>query len=244
MPLGLDRRKEFCYAIAGLLSDCEDVMQLPFTVDAFYGVFREYNEALWPAQLLLTALAIAAIVFIFKPQRRSGVAISAILAFLWAWLALAYHLAFFVRINPMAYAFSAISMMGALAFLWQGVIRRRLQFEWVGGVRAFTGIALIVFALVIYPAWSWYAGHHYPAMPTFGLPCPTTIFTIGMLAFLAAPYPRSVYAVPILWSFVGGQAAFLLGVPQDLGLIIAGLVGAVLMARSRSSAAPATTAVS
>lgn len=216
-------------------------MQLPFTVDAFYGVFREYNETIWPAQLLLTGLALAAIVLAIRPQRWSGIAISGILAFLWAWLALAYHLAFFARINPMAYVFSAVSMLGALAFLWQGVIRRRLRFEWTGGARAITGSALIVFALVVYPIWSWYAGHRYPAMPTFGLPCPTTIFAIGMLAFLAVPYPRSVLAVPVLWCFVGAQAAFLLGVPQDLGLIVAGAVGVVLMVRARLPAAPAAT---
>lgn len=215
-------------------------MQLPFTVDAFYGVFREYNDALWPAQFLLTGLAIAAIVFTLKPQRWSGIAISGILAFLWAWLALAYHLAFFARINPLAYAFSALSMIGALVFLWHGVIRRRLRFAWTGGGRAIAGSVLIAFALVIYPAWSWYAGHRYPAMPTFGLPCPTTIFTIGMLAFLAAPYPRSVYMIPILWSLIGAQAAFLLGVPQDLGLIVAAIAGVALMMRSKNPAAPAS----
>ncbi len=26
-------------------------MELPFSVEQFFGVFREYNEALWPAQL-------------------------------------------------------------------------------------------------------------------------------------------------------------------------------------------------
>lgn len=56
-------------------------------------------------------------------------------------------------------------------------------------------------------------------MPTFDLPCPTTIFTIGLLAFLKTSYPRSPYIVPVLWYFIGGQAAFLLEVPSDFGLI-------------------------
>ena len=89
------------------------------------------------------------------------------------------------------------------------------------------------FALVVYPAWSAWAGHRYPAMPTFGLPCPTTLFTIGTLAFLVAPYPRSPFVVPVLWCLVGVQAAFLLGVPQDLGLMVAAVAGIVLMARPR-----------
>lgn len=69
-------------------------------------------------------------------------------------------------------------------------------------------------------------------MPTFGLPCPTTVFTIGLLAFLKRPYPRSVFIVPILWCLVGFQAAFLLGVPQVLGLLVAGVIGAILLARN------------
>ena len=214
-------------------------MQLPFTVEQFFGVFREYNETLWPAQVFLTALALAAIVLVLVPRRWSGVAISAILAFLWAWLGVAYHLAFFAAINPLAYAFSGISIAGAVVFVWQGVVRGRLVFRWGGGMRAALGVVLIAYALLVYPAWSWYAGHPYPAMPTFGLPCPTTIFTIGVLAFAVAPHPRTAFIVPILWCLVGAQAAFLLDVAQDLGLVGAAVAGIVLLVRPRRTAAPA-----
>lgn len=96
--------------------------------------------------------------------------------------------------------------------------------------KAVAGAALIVFALVVYPVWSAYAGHPYPATPTFGLPCPTTIFTIGMLCFAVPPTPRSPLIVPLLWCLVGAQAAFLLGVQPDLGLIAAGAVSVALLA--------------
>jgi hypothetical protein len=101
----------------------------------------------------------------------------------------------------------------------------------VRSVRTASGVALVVFALVVYPAWSVRAGHGYPAMPTFGLPCPTTLFTIGVLALLVAPYPRSPLVVPLLWCLVGAQAAFLLGVQPDLGLLAAAAVAAFLIAR-------------
>ena len=208
-------------------------MQLPFTHEQFYGVFREYNQTLWPAPLLLMGVAIFAIVLVLRPRSWSGVAISGILAFLWAWLALAYHLAFFAEINPLAYEFAAVSVLGAFAFFWQGVVCHRLRFAWVGGGRAFAGIVLIVFALIVYPLWSWYAGHGYPFMPTFGLPCPTTIFTIGILAFMIPGYPRSPLIVPVLWCLVGVQAAFLLGVVQDMGLIVAGAVGVMLLIKAK-----------
>ncbi len=205
-------------------------MALPFTIEQFYGVFRDYNAAVWPAQWFLVAMALAAVVAALRPRPWSGVAVSAILGGLWAWIAVAYHLAFFTRISPPAYGFAAFSAAGALVFIWQGVIRRRLSYRWAPGLKATAGVVLIVFALVVYPVWSAYAGHPYPSTPTFGLPCPTTIFTIGLLCFAVPPTPRSPLIVPLLWSLVGAQAAFLLGVQPDLGLIAAGVVCVALLA--------------
>lgn len=206
-------------------------MVLPFTSEQFFAVFGAYNEAVWPAQFFLLALAVLALVLVAFPRTWSGWAVSAILAVFWAWLAVAYHLAFFAAINPLAYVFAAVSAAGALVFLWQGVVRRKLRFRLTRSSRVGVGVTLVAFALLIYPVWSAYSGHGFPEMPTFGLPCPTTLFTMGLLAFLVPPYPRSTLLVPVLWCLVGAQAAFLLGVWQDLGLLVAAAVGAVLIAR-------------
>lgn len=199
-------------------------MQLPFTNEQFFSVFRLYNSTVWPAQVFLVLLAVLAIVFIALRRPWSGAAVSAILALLWVWLGAAYHLAFFARINPVAYGFGALSIAGGLLFAWHGVICRRFEFAFDGSFRTGLGIALLAFALVVYPLWSTLAGHGYPELPTFGLPCPTTIFTIGVLALASGARLRAVLAVPILWSLVGGQAAFLLDVKPDLGLLVAGVV--------------------
>jgi hypothetical protein len=204
-------------------------MDIPFTIEQFYGVFRDYNEAVWPAQLFLVVIALAAITLALRRRRWSGVGVSAILGFLWAWIAVAYHLGFFTSISPAAYVFAAVSMAGAAVFIWQGVIRRRLQFKWMPGMRGYAGVVLMVFALVVYPIWSACTGHDYPATPTFGLPCPTTIFTIGLLALAVPPTPRSPLLVPVLWCFVGAQAAFILGVQPDMGLVAAAVAGIFLL---------------
>ncbi len=199
-------------------------MQIPFTVEQFFGVFRAYNTAVWPVQILLLLLAALAVIFIALRRPWSGVAVSAILAVLWVWLGVAYHLAFFARINPVAYGFGALSIVGGLLFAWHGVIQRRLEFSLGKNLRTAIGTALLVFALLIYPIWATLSGHGYPALPTFGLPCPTTIFTIGVLALASGTGLRAVLTVPILWSLVGSQAAFVLDVKPDLGLLVAGLV--------------------
>ena len=98
-------------------------------------------------------------------------------------------------------------------------------------------MCFVVSALAVYPAWTYLAGHRYPAFPTLGLPYPTAIFTLGLLAFLKSPYPRTRLVIPMLWSFVGGQAALLLDVQADHGMVVAGLVGVVLMLQPNSFSA-------
>ena len=224
-------------------SGCKGRLNLPnmpnilFSTAEFYGVFSAYNAAVWPMQLPLMALGVLAVVLLVRQRGYLSVDISAILTILWAWQALAYYLAFFTAINPLAYGFAALFVGGAAVFCWQGVVRRKLIFKPPSGWRMQAGWGLLIFAWFIYPAWTYLAGHRYPAVPTFGLPCPTTIFTIGLLAFLVAPYPRSPLFVPVLWCFVSSQAAFLFNVPPDLGLVVAGGVGIVLLVRSKATAA-------
>ena len=208
-------------------------MNIPFSIEAFYGVFTAYNGAIWPMQLLLMALGVLAVVLLIRQRGYSSVGIASILTLLWVWQALAYHLAFFTVINPLAYAFAAVFLVSAAVFFWQGVYRRKLIFKPAPGWRGRAGWGLMIFAWFIYPAWTYFAGHRYPAFPTFGLPCPTTLFTIGLLAFLVKPYPRSPFVVPVLWCFVGSQAAFVFNVQADLALIVAGFIGMVLMLQSK-----------
>jgi hypothetical protein len=67
-------------------------------------------------------------------------------------------------------------------------------------------------------------------IPTFGLPCPTVIFTAGVL-MLATPRWWNLSIVPLIWSAIGGSAAFLLGIPADVALPIAGIALGIFLAR-------------
>jgi hypothetical protein len=200
-------------------------MNLPFTRDQFFEVFARYNEGVMPLQLALFLLALSAFGAMVIRRRGSDRVVSAILAGLWAWMGIVYHFIYFAPVNPAAPVFGAMFLAAAALFAWAGVVRGRLVFDDDSRARRIVGHALIAYALVGYPIVSLLLGRQYPDVPTFGVPCPTTIFTIGMLAFLSRPFPRYVLVVPIAWAFIGGQAAFLLGVPEDLGLWLAGLAG-------------------
>jgi hypothetical protein len=200
-------------------------MSLPFTQEQFFEVFARYNEAVMPLQIGLFLLGLSAFGAMVVRRRDSDRVVSAILAGLWIWMGVVYHLIYFREVNPAATLFGVMFLGGAAVFAWVGVVQGRLVFDCESRARRIAGHALIAYALVGYPFLSAILGREFPEMPTFGLPCPTTIFTIGMLAFLSPPFPRYVFAIPIAWALIGSQAALLLGVYEDLGLLVAGLAG-------------------
>lgn len=201
-------------------------MNLPFDRAEFFGVLRAYNEAFWPFQVVLMLAGFAAVALAVAGGRAPGRAISAILAALWAWMGVVYHWMFFLPVNPAAGLFGALFLAGAALFAWEGVVRNRLQFDWALDLRCAAAFGLIAYALVVYPLAPLMLGRDVLELASFGLPCPTTVFTIGMLGLLGPPFPRVVFAVPVLWAVVGMQAAWLLGVYEDLGLAAAALLAA------------------
>jgi hypothetical protein len=79
---------------------------------------------------------------------------------------------------------------------------------------------------LVYPAINAVSHSTLLRIPTFGVPCPTTIFTAGVL-MLAMPRSWSLSTVPVIWSAIGGSAAFLLGVHADLALPVSGVALAI-----------------
>jgi hypothetical protein len=213
-------------------------ISLPFSPEQFFAVFTRYNETVWPMPIALNSAALLSIALLFVPGAWPSFVITLILALLWAWMAIAYHIAFFTSINPAAWLLGMGFLLGSLAFAWHGIARPDLNFRFVRGVRGISGAALIVFALVLYPVIGYFLGHRYPSAPTFGLPCPTTIFTLGLLLYAASPLPKTVLVVPLLWAAVGALAAFQLGVYEDLALAIAGVVTIVVMLVQRAPLHP------
>ena len=155
------------------------------------------------------------------------------LALFWLWMGAVYHLAFFRTINPAAVAFGVAFILQGALFLWYGVRRQRLRFSVTGDAWGAAGVALVAYALIAYPLLGIAWGHVYPSAPTFGLPCPTTIFTLGVLLWAVRPVPWVVLAIPLGWAAVGTSAATQLGVREDFGLAVSALVAAGLTAQDR-----------
>ncbi len=213
---------------------------LPFTVEQFLAVFVTYNEAIWPAQILAYVAGGLAFALVFRGHERSDRTIAGILAAMWAWTGLAYHLTFFTVINRMAYGFSALFFVQAAAFAYTGAYQGRIKFGSNADPGAWIGTAFVFYAAIAYPLLGLAMGHSFLELPMFGVtPCPVTIFTFGMLLLTRQPVPRLLLAIPVLWSLVGGSAAMLLRVPQDWLLLVSGAIAVALLIRRDRRLAPA-----
>jgi hypothetical protein len=134
---------------------------------------------------------------------------------------------YFTRINPAAWLFATLFLGQAVLFFRVGVGQRRLSFAPWNNAWAPLAWGLIVYSLV-YPAINAVDHLSLLRIPTFGVPCPTTIFTVGVL-MLATPRCWSLSSLPVIWSAVGGSATVLLGVHADVALPIAGIALAIFM---------------
>jgi len=143
---------------------------------------------------------------------------------LWLWNAIAYHAMLFTRINPAAWLFAGFFVLQAILLALAATHRTPAYFA-IRGWRQQVGTMLVVYAL-LYPLINITLGHGYPAAPTFGVPCPTAILTLGLLLTTGGPARIRLLIIPVIWGFIAASAALQLGVWADYPLVAAALLGA------------------
>jgi len=206
-------------------------MNLPFTPEQFLDMFARYHELFWPAPVILNLLALLMIYLVVRKQPAPAKWISTALAMLWLWSGIAYHWITFSTINPAAWIFGAMFVLQGLLFLNSGTRQSQLAYRYIPNATMISGALMIGFALIIYPVLGFWLGHTYPRVPTFGLPCPLTIFTFGLLLWTEKKTPFYLVIIPLVWSLIGFTAALKLGIYQDFALPLAALSGTALLWR-------------
>jgi len=204
-------------------------MQVPFSLGDFLNVFKSYNQTIFPLQIVFYFIAFLSIYFLFTGNKNLNKIISITLSFFWLWMGIVYHIIFFSTINKAAYIFGAFFIIQGIMFAGCGLIRKKLSFGYSKNIYNYIGIVFLLYALIIYPVLGYNLGHSYPYSPTFGLPCPTTIFTFGILLFTNKKMPLHLLIIPLLWSVIGFNAALTLTIYEDTGLLIAGVTAFTLL---------------
>jgi hypothetical protein len=205
--------------------------QIPFGREAFLGVFREYHLDVGPAPILLAALALIACSLALRPRGASDRLIAAFLAALWTWSGVVYLWLHLTAINPLAPWFAGAFVLQGVLFLLYGVLTNRLRFGARPDAFGATGGTIIAYALVAYPLIGMALGHTYPSAPTFGVPCPTTLFTFGLLLWTVGRVPFTLLLVPLLWSLLAVSAAVNWGVWEDLAMPLVALISCGMLLR-------------
>lgn len=211
---------------------------LPFSADALFAQFGQYNQAIWPAPVSAFLLGALVLWLLVEPRTNSGRIISGILALLWVWNGAVYHLAWFTQINFFAPAFGVLFLLQGLLFAWFGAWKGTYGFSFSNSYAGWAGLALVVTALALYPVVNALAGHTWPDIPTFGVaPCPLVIFTFGVL-LMRSSASWGIAVIPLLHALAWTAIAWILGIREDLLLTAAAIiyVAAVALGGRRTSA--------
>lgn len=208
---------------------------LPFDAEVLAALVAEYNRLIWPGPVAAVVLALATLGLAWRGGGRLP------LLFLcagWLWTGFVFHYGTFAALNFMAPTYAIFFMAEALILAWLAV-RGSVAFgpprrwpEWLGA-------ALALFALAAWPLFAL-------ATP-FGLtaaevalvtPDPTALFTLGALLLARGPVPWAAAVIPLLWTFVGGATAWVLGADLALSQGALGVAALLLLAAKGRRVAP------
>ena len=104
-------------------------MKTPFTADQFLDNIKNYNQAVFPMQIVFYLISFFVIYLVLKPSSKSDKIISWLIAFLWLWMGIVYHLVFFTTINKAAYLFGIVFILQGILFLILGIFKSKLSFK-------------------------------------------------------------------------------------------------------------------
>lgn len=208
----------------------------PFTLEEFLDMIASYNFTYWPMPLLVYALGGVAVILPVARAAYASSAVSAVLAFFWLWVGIVFNGLVFSELSPTATIFAILFVIQGILLTVMGVFRRELSFSVQADAYGLVGALTILYGMAGYPAIEYLLGRGYPQSLLLGLvPCPTIVFTLGMLLWSDTPLPKSVLVIPVLYAIAGGAIAASQGIVEDIGLIAAALtVTTMILHRDRS----------
>ena len=198
------------------------------TLDGFLDLLQAYNTAIWPMQVVANILGLIALISVFVSYRKANFVVLTVLSFLWLWTGSMFCLVYWTALSKPAYLFGVMFIVQGVLFVPM-ISQTKLSFRFVPSRYSLLGLVLIAYAMVGYPIVGNMLNHIFPRSLPFGVvPCPTTIFTIGMLLLTDKPFPRYLATIPLVWSLFG-VVPVMRGIGEDIGLVLSGIVGIVFL---------------
>jgi hypothetical protein len=204
-------------------------MQAAITHPDFLPMFESVNRDLWPLQVLTLLLGIAMAIAALRKSRIADRLSAAVLGSIWIFDGAVFHWVYFRPVYEPAERFAVLWIAQGVLFIVFGVFRPRLSFTAARDGFAAFGFLLIAYALLVYPVLGYLLRSDFMFATWFGpFPCPVAVFTIGMFLLTDARVPKVLVIVPLLWA-VTAWVPVSWGVTEDIGLLVGGTIGMVLL---------------
>ncbi|MFX1510445.1 MAG: DUF6064 family protein [Promethearchaeota archaeon] len=207
----------------------------------FFAIIAAYNSVYLIATILTIILGIVAVIFAIRKTAYSDQLISLTLAFLWLWVGIVFGFITFgawtpiilgVPIPGFGYFFGLTFTIQGLLFLYFGVYRKSLSFQFQQNLHGFLGLILIIYAIVIYGLIGFVTGHPFPFYPLFGTsPCPVSIFTIGLFLWADERISPVVLIIPLVHGLIAIVPIIGFGIYADILLFLSGLITIFILYR-------------
>lgn len=210
-------------------------MNISLTIDQMLSVFEAYNTATWPVQVIICLLGITAVFLTTRTLKNSSKIISAILSFTWLWTGIVFCILYWAPVFAPSYGYAALYIIQGVIF-FAYIFNTKLSFRFEANIYSIIGTIFIAYSMVGYLLVGYFLDHIYPQSVSIILaPCPTVVFTFGLLLMTDKKVPKYILIIPLFWSLCG-IIPVLMGISEDIGLIIAGVAGTILiLVRDRNS---------
>lgn len=190
---------------------------LLFSVQAYEGMFEILNATLWPIHVLTFAIGVAIAVLVLRPGDASTRLVCGTLAVLWIWIGWHFLATQYAVINwAAAYVAPVFAAQGLLFGLF-AVMPKWLNLGLPASVPSRLALALLLFAVALYPVASFALGRPWHSVEFFGIsPDPTVVATLAILALSRGALSRIAWVVPLLWCAISGLTLWGLGSAEFL----------------------------
>ncbi len=203
-----------------------------FDLQEFLQVLESYNQDIWPLQVLAYFLGVIVLYHTFKKGMLSYKFVLVILSIFWIWTGLVFSGFYWAPSYEFAYSFTALFIIQGILFLI-ALPNSNFSVQFKPNLSSILGLFFIFYAMFGYQILGYFIGHVYPIFFPFGLvPCPTTIFTIGLFLMADRKIPVYLVIIPLL-ATSAGIVAVSNGIWEDIGLIVAGIVGAPMILKQK-----------
>jgi hypothetical protein len=206
----------------------------------FVALFEQCNQAIWPIQLVGQLAMLVAIAMMFTSWRYARSAIFGTLAPFCIFIEIVFQYTYLRPLYQPGKTFAGLWMAEGMLLAFSASRPPRC-FKRSTGWCAALGWLAIGYSLMGYPALGFLLRSSVLRIAWPGaFPCPTALFTLGVLVMEQGPLPKWMLVIPAFWA-IGGLVPFSWGIREDLGLVVFGmLIVVTIVSRDRSCRRPAS----